>query len=235
MRWVVIGVETHLSWPEEEKVVNYRGHEILMRPESTGEEPTKPDVVLELLPPMTPQEGLALLRQFLSSLAFLNKCKVLDKETSRAGYPIKIGNRPLPRLIRGGRTEHLPEPVDDDANLALALYREAQSSESPAYRFLNFYKVLNIKNQHVPDQVNWIDKNLSNVTGNAARNRIREIQKSGSDVGKYLAVSGRCAIAHAFSQPLVNPDKSEDKVRLERDVPLIQSLAEVMMKQEFGI
>lgn len=54
-------------------------------------------------------------------------------------------------------------------------------------------------------------------------------------MANYLYESGRCAIAHAYSEPVVNPENAEDLERLELDLPLMKELAEFAIKSEYGV
>lgn len=47
--------------------------------------------------------------------------------------------------------------------------------------------------------------------------------------------SGRCAIAHAFSEPLVDPEDPDDSARLQKDLPLIKALAQHLIESELGV
>lgn len=55
--------------------------------------------------------------------------------------------------------EHLQNPPDDKQKLALALYREGLNTNSEFYRFLSFFKILNITLLTGADQVAWVNSN----------------------------------------------------------------------------
>jgi hypothetical protein len=80
---------------------------------------------------------------------------------------------------------------------------------------LSYFKVLNISFSGGPDQMNWINANLSRVLYPPALDRLFELEKSECDIGAYLYGQGRCAVAHANGTSLVNPDSYVDKRRLE--------------------
>ena len=56
-----------------------------------------------------------------------------------------------------------------------------------------------------------------------------------NDVANYLFVSGRCAIAHAYSEPIVDPEDPDDLRRLQQDLPIVKALAEYLIEFELGI
>ncbi|MFY9316324.1 MAG: methylamine utilization protein MauJ [Burkholderiales bacterium] len=151
-------------------------------------------------------------------------------------HPHGIGKGAGARLINPNFTaDYLPAPKEPKAKLALALYREALSVNSVAYQFLGFAKVLNILYEKGKDQVAWINKNVDQVTDHRAKERLAELHKQGVDVGDYLYTSGRCAIAHAYATPVVDPEDPEENRRLHRDLSLIQALAEDLIERELDI
>lgn len=98
------------------------------------------------------------------------------------------------------------EPVDEKARLALALYREDLSVNSVPYQFLGFAKIINVLHAGGSAQKAWIGAVLPNVTDADARARLAELSGEVADVSAYLFESGRCAVAHANTSPVVNPD-----------------------------
>lgn len=127
------------------------------------------------------------------------------------------------------------EPVDEKARLALALYREDLSVNSVPYQFLGFAKIINVLHAGGSAQKAWIGAVLPNVTDADARARLAELSGEVADVSAYLFESGRCAVAHANTSPVVNPDDVEDFLRLSKDLPLIKALAEHLIETELGV
>ena len=127
--------------------------------------------------------------------------------------------------------------------MALALFREALNVDSLHYRFLSYYKIINILHKAGkpdpkkggPAQVTWINQTIPKLQDWEAQKRIKEIQPQISDVGVYLYESGRCAIAHAYGNPVADPDDPKDTMRLSQDLPLVKALAEYAIEYEFGI
>jgi hypothetical protein len=129
----------------------------------------------------------------------------------------------------------LLNPAEPKAKLALALYREGWSVNLEPYKLLGFYKVINILFHYGRDQEKWINDHLRYVKGRRALERIDHIKSENGDVGHYLYASGRCAVAHAFGDPVVNPDDPTDLNRIRSDIPLMCELAQVAIEREFGI
>ncbi len=88
MPWVVVGVETSVGWPTVETRVPFRGHEVILRPETDTRAPT---VIAEYTHPATYEDTLLLLREFLSSLAWLEGHPIRETVTTGGGFPIGAG------------------------------------------------------------------------------------------------------------------------------------------------
>ena len=125
----------------------------------------------------------------------------------------------------------------------MAFYREGLSLEQSniAYATLSFFKILNIVAPTYDKQKTWINGNIqnfgtSNYTKHEVDRRCAELRATGvSDIGKYLYVSCRCAVAHAGTTPTVDPESPEDLERLFKDLPLIRAMAAHVIEHELGI
>lgn len=103
------------------------------------------------------------------------------------------------------------------------------------YSFLSFFKVLNVRFASGPEQKAWITSALGSLTEARAVARLAILTASVPDAAEYLYLSGRCAVAHAFSSPLVDPNDINDQRRLADDLPVIRSLAARLVTTEFGV
>jgi hypothetical protein len=123
-------------------------------------------------------------------------------------------------------------PTDERSIRAIAIYREALSIRNAPYEFLGYMKIINILFKQGNQQIGWINATLPLLTEKHARSRIDELKVTEADVGKYLYESGRCAVAHAFDVPVVNPDDPIDIFRLSADMPVARALAEYLIEHE---
>lgn len=233
-RWLTVSVESGMFWPGSEMTVTYLGHDFLLRPETKDLAPT---VALAYDPGFDDLAALQLIRRFLSSLAWVERGYIRERLTlGTGGGPGRIGNRPEARLVNPFfNSEYLPAPLDDRARLCLALYREALNLNSPPFQFLGFFKIINVLHRSGPAQKAWINSTLKTITDHRATPRIRELSRVHSDVGAYLFESGRCAVAHSFADPIVDPDDPTDTMRLSQDLPVIQALADEVIEHGFGV
>jgi len=167
------------------------------------------------------------LNRLLSVLVWEHRQPIV-KESGVGG-----ARRPLP-LIWGPRMSFGlqvdPQYLFRDAGaysetrwLALALFKEGINSRSVFYAFLNFWKVLETAIKKKDARWAWVNAKAPKLALHAKR--IQEIVATNPDVAEYLDYSGRCAIAHVFKDPIVNPDDYDDYVRISQDVRIVQDLA----------
>ena len=233
--WLTASVETAMSWTTEKTVVFFRGRRVLLLP---GSEKTSPAVaILNPNSSTMEDEDRTLIHHFLSSLAWAEQRAIRVIGWLGGGRPFRYSIQgTLQTVARSFRIPYLPDSIDEETRLALALYREGLGLEHIAYSFLSFYKVINLKHPSGKKaQKAWILKNLGMLDDDEAIARADQIAKSEGDVADYLYDSCRCAIAHAGLSPTVNPEDMNDEVRLRNDLPLIQNLAQILIEREFGI
>jgi len=125
--------------------------------------------------------------------------------------------------------------LDTKQQLAVALYREAMSVNSIPYQFLGFFKIINILHKDGPAQKAWIKATLPRLTERYLQDRLLALSNTEPDVAAYLFESGRCAVAHAFSDPLIDPDDLTHLHRLSADLEVVQALAEYFIKYELNV
>jgi hypothetical protein len=81
-----------------------------------------------------------------------------------------------------------------------------------------------------------MDAALPTLSGSGVKEAKESITAQGvTDISKHLRDSGRCAIAHATSEPIINPDNPRDALRLYRELPLVREMAIRAVEERFGI
>ena len=133
---------------------------------------------------------------------------------------------------------------DEKARLALALFREARTVNSTPFEFLTYFKILNIFWKDRPVTINGQRQNpiieriratLPKLKDELAVSRLRVLGTTEPDVPKYLYESGRCAIAHAYADPIVDPDDVSDLRRLSEDLYIVKEIAEYLIEVELKV
>jgi len=239
MRWVDLAVKPYFSWPNTQVEFMFEEKRLVLQPQ-TEDLACTASIYSET--GLTFEEGGSVICRFLSCLAWSKGAGVSELFIAGSNNSIRPG-----RLGRGTygvspcspvdpwELLYLPQPQSEKARLALGLFREGMSINSIPFAFLSYFKILNVLSGSGSDQKNWINNNLSLLWYQPAVNRLNEVKVSNSDIGAYLYHQGRCAVAHAFDRDVVNPDKYEDKKRLELDLPLMKEVAALCIEQEFEV
>lgn len=239
MRWVNVAVKPHFSWPNVQVEFVFEGRRLVLQPLTDALSCT-----VSLYDPngLSFEEGGGTIYRFLSRLAWSMDGGVAELFINGSNNPARPGqlgrgsySHVPPAQIPPWEFLYLPQPKSEMAELAIALYREGMSLNSIPFSFLSYFKVINMLDADWRKQVDWIAKNLNGASYPPAKRRLDELMTSHPDVGHYLYVSGRCAVAHAFSSPIVNPDNYADKKRLEDDLPLMKEIAALCVEKEFGV
>jgi hypothetical protein len=233
-QWLAMAVRSSVPWTKREVTLEFRGHEILVRPES--EKPAASLAIKFDTPGQTRDAALSVGRQFLSALAWADGSGIEELFIASGSKPPLLGKSFHRGIVTTDfRPDYLPAPADPRALLALAFYREALTVNSVPYGFLGFFKIINIGYKDGKAQIDWIAKSLGLLQSQDAKARIQFLQRAGKDVADYLYGSGRCAVAHANAQPLVDPEDPEDLERLGLDLPVIRALAEYFIEYELKV
>ncbi len=222
-----------MYWPDKDTEIEFDGHNLLLRPETKE---LMPSVAFEFgSKGITYEDAMHLIQRFLSSLSWVENVGIRAEVWTGGGFPTKIGKSANVRHVapKFDKT-YLPNPTDKKQILALAIYRDALGVNSVPYKFLGLARIINIIGKsHV--QKKWINDNLSKLTDPESLNIISALRTKGvTDIGYYLYNSGRSSVAHAEDE-VVNPDIVTDVVRLSRELPLMQDLAELFIENELGI
>ncbi|MDN5292264.1 MAG: hypothetical protein PWQ06_2503 [Anaerophaga sp.] len=239
MNWLNCGVTTQAEWPSSRKEVKFGDHMFVLLPRTKE---YSASIHIELTG-ISSNHGLTLVNRFLSSLSW--KCDA--PAINHYGWSGSPELMPVPRHdIPFGYSpfDHFPSELieidEEKAKLAVALYRDGRSLDSVPFQFLSYFKILNIiwtdsKKNGVNLLVAGLKSVLDDITDNDAIQRINEIQKDHGDPAHYLYKSGRCAVAHAFSDPVVDPDDIDDVHRLSKDLWLMQQVAKLAIEKQFNI
>ena len=239
MPWLNCGVTTQAIWPKEKKEVKYGSHTFVLMP-LTKEHSAS--VHIELIG-ISNTEGLTLINRFLSALGW--KCD--QPAINHYGWSGNPNPVPVPKhRIPYGYSpsdvfpDEIYEITDKKVKLAVALFREAKSLDSVPFQFLSYFKILNIfwndKTRNGKNElVEGLRASLANLTDKDCVQRIKKIVEKQGDPAGYLYKSGRCAVAHAFADPIVDPDDVSDLHRLSEDLWLMQKLTTYLIEKNYGI
>jgi hypothetical protein len=132
---------------------------------------------------------------------------------------------------------YLPEPSSEKALLALALMREGRGLNHPGYSFLAFARIVELAIGSGPkEQIAWINEQISRGLHHSAKEALDDLRaQSVADIGEHLYGSGRCAMAHAKREPIIDPDDPADARRLWAERPIMLELAQRAIEEKLGV
>jgi hypothetical protein len=232
--WVVVAVEPAVEWPQGGEVTaSFRGRDMIIRPETAE---VWADVSMLREPNETDFAAYTLVRRFLSAMAWKRRAALREEGTTGGTHRIRIGGRRQVQgsiVLPGYHLAGLVERPTPEQELALALYREAIGIADNTYRFLALFRILNISLRTPQAQIQWINDQLGTIA-HPARHRAEELARQTGQppyptVGAYLYAAGRSALAHAYADPLVDPDLMDDTYRINLDLILVEALVERYM------
>ena len=173
--------------------------------------------------------------RFLSEVAWFYDQPVLMIDYLGSAHPFNFSAKSA--LRRDGRNIDLNDfeqaSTNREQRIAMGFYREALMSNSKFYAFLSFFKVLNISLKG-PQQIAWINQELGSVRG--SKHIVQSLAASGvSDIGDHLYTSGRCALAHALVDPVVDMDNVADLTRIRDELDLVRELSDIFIAKKLGL
>lgn len=224
---------------QKETEVGFGGHKLIFKPATKD---TDQSIHINLKG-INNIEAMTLINRFLSILSW---CDDQGIRNYGGGYgtPVPVPAPRKPRMIGSSIDFPFFRELSDNpkVKLALALYREGRTINSIPFSFLSYFKILNIfwndrmnKKIGKNELVEGIRENLHNIKDPLALERIEELKKIQVDIPTYLYKDGRCAIAHAYKKPFVDPDESTDLYRLSADLAIIKSIAEYLIEHKLGV
>ncbi len=235
--WLNIGVIGGAIWPTTETRINFEGYELILKP-ATRETEQSIHINLKNISDL---EAMTLINRFLSILSW---CDDQGMQSSFAWSGNPFPNAVIPRSRTIGSSIAFPFnrciEKNQKARLGLALYREGRTVNSIPFSFLSYFKILNIfwRDKYVNRKnalIEGIRDTLPKINDEESLSRLSVLQKTEPDVPNYLYESGRCAIAHAFSDPIVDPDELSDLRRLSQDIWIIKAIAEYLIESELKV
>lgn len=237
--WINCGVEGWVKWPERPSTACFDGRELRLLPPDPKHYQS---VHVQVQRSRTSEEdGYTLINRYLSYRSWAED-QPIEVRFSWLGSPNPVpvlrGNQPR-QLVSMALPNHRSHE-DRRHALALALFREARNARSIPFTFLGYFKILNIfwkdkwANRANPI-VEGIRESLPAIQGDRAKVRLNKLRRSESDIALYLYHSGRCAIAHANMEPVVDPDAATDTARLTEDLCIVKAIAERLIETQFNV
>jgi hypothetical protein len=237
--WHVASLSAGIFWPTKAQKLRWHGTDFWIIP-----------VTKQACPAIATRgthgnrEEQKLLMRFISMLSWVE-----GTGYALEGGGLSGGNLPRPMgrpegrmILTRGSALHLPyfpEVSDERAMRALGLMREGRSLNHAGYAFLSYFKILETAFPEPPKRVEWMTATISNLDGFGVKEALGHIRAEGAvtaeAISKHLFVSGRCAVAHAATTPVIDPDDPSDLRRLGSELPIMQALAVRAIEEAFGV
>lgn len=235
--WLCLNIETRsTAWPTKSQLLQFEGREIWVMPHTLS---NFPGLAFNCPPELDRDDGWALLHRALSYIAWTQDSGAMVNSMSGGSLPNMMGRSENSGGIALRDTfdfTEIREPPDKRAKLSLALMREGRGINHPAYAFLSFFRVVEIAIPNGKKRGKWVTSEVENLRDHRAREALEKLKASGvQDVGLHLFESGRCAIAHATADPIINPDDPRDARRLSAELPIMQALAVRAIEEQLGV
>jgi hypothetical protein len=235
-RWVCLNIEFSCPWPTRPQRAQFGGHTVWIIP-LTKEE--YPGVAVRRPPEMSQEDADSLLYRFLSVLAWREEVGIAVAHRTGGSMPFMMGRMDKAGFITREPFDltELACPEEVKLRIALALIREARSLNHYGYAFLSFWRVLELAfGKATADRVTWMQAVLPTLNGPGVKEAMASIiAQDAKDICRHLFESGRCAIAHATGEPIVNPDDPQDTLRLYSELPLVREMAIRVVEERFGL
>ncbi|SNT29050.1 hypothetical protein SAMN05421763_1094 [[Luteovulum] sphaeroides subsp. megalophilum] len=234
--WIGAHVRASVPWPTKPHLVSFRGFQLFLLP---GEGELLPAIFVRDRTYGDDQSRAAILR-FLSLWSWIEGCGIKVETWTGGSHTFRakgqggnvISNFPL-------KFPFWPKNLSREAEIAIALFREAKSLDHTPYSLLSYLKIINLLEAGNNGQRKVIMKYLSEVSEPRAVKRLNELGSNpdGRTLPDYILQACRHAVAHAnlTKNYSFDPDDPNDARRLMKDEPIIAELASLVIRREFGV
>lgn len=191
-------------------------------------------------------EGIAF--EFLSCLSWELKTGIVYCPAGGCGWSQEHGGlssvtrktctsmpRQMSRHIKGISIVGLPKIGHDKYKAhALSLFREAKASNSPYYRFLCYWKILEIHNFKGGKSMDWINETVKHNTWILERAHFNKSILNNKKISNYLKDECRHAIAHVMPKYKLKPDSGESLFKIYTANIIVEHLVDIFIRKELG-
>ncbi|MCK5644510.1 MAG: hypothetical protein KAJ19_27175 [Gammaproteobacteria bacterium] len=210
------------------------------------------DVLITIVPhndPKSEQKAYAAAGEFLSALSWQNGAKIALRPAGGMGLPGKQTLRSMkcrvfdfPQIPFSGhhvgyRINILPDVKTDEQRKALALAREAHSSNNIYLSFLFYWNAMQVGQG---DPYNWVTSTYKRYRSEIgiSPNDIKQLPLAGKNLGEYLYQDCRCAIAHVKPRPdrrRIQIDVVDDIQRLHISTRVVRAFSEHYIRNKLRL
>lgn len=236
-RFLNMGVDTNVTWPEDPTRIKFGGHHFVLFPKTKEHSHSiSIDLANERL---TSEEALTLLRRFLSVLCWCDDRHAILRH-GWSGNPVPA---PVPRRNMAFSTMYpwmfyRTMPEDKKLLNCLAYYREglnASEAGLATFEVLGFFKVFEMKYKDAKTAKRWIAEVFETACSSVRAEVTKQFDEDRKDmpVEKYIYKNCRVATAHAAKNRPSDADASPEIRRLFVAAEILRALARHFIRTEF--
>jgi len=175
---------------------------------------------------------------FLSELSWKLRLELyVDVCIHATGLPDCSSPNHFPRLKLYFIHNFKQEIFAKEQHLALGFYREGFGSKSPFYRFLSFYKILEIPFRGGSDKKTWIVSLIPKLS--ESKDSLEYLRRNGvKDVANWIFKEGRNGLSHAYrkrQESIVDITAFDHWQNIVLSNEIVQELAEMTMIEKLNI
>jgi hypothetical protein len=239
-RFMNLGVDTQVTWPKKETLVDFEGKQLVLMP-MTKDHTTSIHIDLTRNR-LSNEDAMTLANRFLSMLTWCSDQFAIN-QGGWSGNPVPVA---VPRRNLAFATAYdwifdRKLPASEEARRALALYREARTAEQThmvPYAVLGYYKIIELKHLARADAIKWFRLNYTALkdAGQHADIVARfETARGSEHAHDYLYRACRTAVAHANKPRSTDPDSLPELRRLHVAADILRVLARLFISRELGV
>jgi hypothetical protein len=239
-RFLNVGVDNQVTWPNKETLIRFDKYHLVLMPKTADKvQSVHVDLTANRL---AHEEAMTVVNRFLSVMTWCDDNFAIAQDGwSGNPIPVPVSKRDLAFTTAYNYAFDRKIPKSEEARRALALYREArnaQQNEFISYAVLNYYKIIEIRNNGKEAVREWFRLNFE---------ALRAKSKGNDDISRFLEFCGevpahryiynscRLAVAHAGKDSKSDPDDVREIVRLHAAAAVMRLLARRFIEQEFAV
>lgn len=239
-RFMNLGVDHQVTWPNKETVIEFSGHNLVLLPKSAD---NSSSIHIELQHQrLSQEEAMTLANRFLSMLTWCSdQFSVLQGGWSGNPIPVAVPKRDLAFTTAYYWAFDRKIPTSPESQRALAIYREArnaQQNHQVPYAVLAYYKIIELRHKGKSDAKRWFRENFEILRQNP--NLVENVERFEVFCGTeqphdHLYRACRTAVAHANKPYSIDADSVIELRRLHVAADVLRALARLFISREFGV
>jgi len=244
MEWAVISLDSDMHFKQKQYEIQFLDFSIRVTCEKVEqlEGHKYPKTISHQLAIKTKRENLTKAHEtglmLLSELAWFFNLPIHAVSHGGGSQPFRLctcfaghnGGRHIIDL-----QNYTPMTLDHEQRLAIGLYKEGISNNSPYYRFFSLFNILDIKMKG-KQREEWLTSYLKkNFTNTSFKNDYNEFPNSPDDVQRFIYQHGRCGIAHMDSEPRMDVHKFTNIGTAKTCDNILKKAAVHYMVEEMGV